>query len=144
MLVSNTVKQSVMGRGGVHKHYFEISTGNPHFTPHFQKQCYAPVRLLVNNNIISILFEWLYYSLSLIDVPNATIFKETIVYCGSSTELSAQISSCPSPDEVKWQRSSDGNSFNYIDIDEPEYFRSTNDTLSPLLRIPKATFDVQL
>lgn len=79
-----------------------------------------------------------------IDVPNAKIFKETTVYCGSSTKIGAEISSCPSPDEVKWQRSRDGNSFNFIDIDEPEYFRSTNDIQSPLLRIPKATSDVQL
>lgn len=39
-----------------------------------------------------------------LDVPNATIFKETTVYCGSSTELSAQVSSYPSPDEVMWQK----------------------------------------
>lgn len=79
-----------------------------------------------------------------IDIPNATIFKETTVYCGSPTKLCAEISSCPSPDEVMWQRSRDGNSFNFIDIDEPEYFRSTNDIQSPLLRIPKATSEVQL
>lgn len=79
-----------------------------------------------------------------LDVPNASILKETTVYCGSSTELRAQVSSCPSPDEVKWQRSSDGNSFDFIDIDDPQYFGSTNDILSPFLRIPKATSDVQL
>lgn len=79
-----------------------------------------------------------------IDVPNATILKEATVYYGSSTKLSADVSSCPPPDEVKWQRSRDGNSFNFIDINEPEYFRSTNDIQSPLLRIPKAMSDVQL
>lgn len=76
-----------------------------------------------------------------LDEPNAKISTNTPVVYGSGTRFSCLISSCPSPEEIEWQNSCDGNIFYRIDINEPKYYGSNEDPSSPVLCLPKTTFD---
>lgn len=79
-----------------------------------------------------------------LDVPFATIRNESYASCGQMAKLESEISSCPSPNEAYWQKSSDGQEFDIIDIGEPKYKGSSTNPSSPLLLIPKTTLNDQL
>lgn len=53
------------------------------------------------------------------------------------------ISSCPSPEQIEWEKSCDGNTFYRIDINETKYHGSNEDPISPVLCLPKTTFEDQ-
>lgn len=53
------------------------------------------------------------------------------------------ISSCPFPEQIEWQKSCDGNTFHGVDINELKYHGSYEDPRSPVLCLPKTTFDDQ-
>lgn len=78
------------------------------------------------------------------DVPNAKISTEQQTYIGSETMFTSRIVSCPSPDGVEWQQSNDGKTFDSIIISKPKYYGSSCDPKSPLLIIPKVTFEDKL
>lgn len=78
-----------------------------------------------------------------LDEPNAKISTNTAVVHGSETRFSCLISSCPSPEQIEWQKSCDGNIFYRIDINELKYHGSNEDPSSPVLCLPKTTFDDQ-
>lgn len=79
----------------------------------------------------------------ILDEPSAEISTKTTVVHGSETRFSCLILSCPSPEEIEWQKSCDGNTFYRIDINELKYHRSNEDPISPVLCLPKTTFDDQ-
>lgn len=79
-----------------------------------------------------------------LDVPSVDIQVNPTVYFGSKAIISAVVSSSPPPEQVKWQRSKDGNNFHCIDITKPNYYGSNDIPSKPLLVIPKATFDDKL
>lgn len=78
------------------------------------------------------------------DVPDVKISTEQEVYFGSKTSFTSRIVSCPSPDGVEWQQSNDGKTFESIIISKPKYYGSSCDLKSPLLIIPKVTFEDRL
>lgn len=79
-----------------------------------------------------------------LDAPSVDIKVDPTVYFGSKATISAVVSSCPPPEQVKWQKSKDGNNFHCIDITKPNYYGSNDIPSKPLLVIPKATFDDKL
>lgn len=58
--------------------------------------------------------------------------------------IKSTVSSCPLPNKIEWQKSSDGQNFDFIDISKREYYGSSLNVTSPKLQIPKTTFDDQL
>lgn len=78
------------------------------------------------------------------DVPNVEISTTQEVYFGSKISFTSRIVSCPSPDGAEWQQSNDGNTFKSIIISKPKYYGSSCDPKSPLLIIPKVTFEDKL
>lgn len=86
------------------------------------------------------------YLLSLFsDVPIVNIsIKSTVSFYGSKTTIKSVVLSNPSPGKVEWQRSKDGNTFDFIDIEQPKYFGSLNCFESPYLVISNTTFDDRL
>lgn len=66
------------------------------------------------------------------------------VHFGSKATITAVVSSTPSPEHVKWQKSKDGNNFYCLDVTKSNYYGSNDAPLKPLLVIPKATFDDKL
>lgn len=63
---------------------------------------------------------------------------------GSNTIITSRISSFPSLEGMEWQKSIDGNTFNCTDISQPRYKGSRIEPESPLLVIPKTTFEDKL
>lgn len=80
----------------------------------------------------------------IVDVPNAEISTEQQIYVGSETIFTSKIVACPSPDGIEWQQSNDGKTFESIIISKPKYFGSSDDPKSPLLIIPKVSFEDRL
>lgn len=81
----------------------------------------------------------------IIDVPSVNIsIKSTVSFYGSKTTIKSVVLSNPSPGKVEWQRSKDGNTFDFIDIEQPKYFGSLNCFESPYLVISNTTFDDRL
>lgn len=80
------------------------------------------------------------------DVPKATIPTISTVCFGSKTTFDPEVFSCPPPDGVKWQKSteSDNDNFECIDLDDPKYYGSSLDPESPKLVITKTTFEDML
>lgn len=78
------------------------------------------------------------------DVPNAEISTEQQIYFGSETRFTSRIASCPSHYKVEWQQSHDRKTFKSIIISKPKYFGSSCNPKSPLLIIPKVTFEDKL
>lgn len=76
-----------------------------------------------------------------LDVPSVNIEVNPTVYFGSKATITAVVSSSPPPEQVRWQKSKDGNNFHCIDITKPNYYGSNDIPSKPLLQIPKATFD---
>lgn len=76
-----------------------------------------------------------------VDVPNVNIEVNPGVYFGSKASITAVVSSSPPPEQIKWQKSKDGNNFHCIDITKPNYYGSNDIPFKPLLVIPNATFD---
>lgn len=79
-----------------------------------------------------------------LDVPSVNIEVNPTVYFGSKATITAVVSSSPPPEQVRWQKSKDGNNFHCIDITKPNYYGSNDIPSKPLLQIPKATFDDKL
>lgn len=88
------------------------------------------------------LYETTHYFIA--DVPNAEISTQQQVYFGSKTSFTSRIVSCPSPNGVEWQQSNDGETFKSINISQPKYYGSSCNPMSPLLIIPKVTFEDKL
>lgn len=78
------------------------------------------------------------------DIPKVKISTEQQVYFGSATTLTSNIFSCPSPDGVEWQKSNDGKTYDSIYIRQSKYNGSNSKHESPLLVIPKVTFEDKL
>lgn len=66
------------------------------------------------------------------------------VHFGSKATITAVVSSTPSAEHVKWQKSKDGNNFYCIDVTKSNYYGSNDAPFNPLVAIPKATFDDKL
>lgn len=76
------------------------------------------------------------------DFPSAAIsvHPKNVSY-GSRIKIRSEVLSNPTPEKYQWQKSKDGTLFVRIDITKPKYFGSNLTSKSPVLVIPKATFD---
>nr|XP_034324490.1 uncharacterized protein LOC117689028 isoform X4 [Crassostrea gigas] len=74
-------------------------------------------------------------------LPRPHLLSSTTTIHGSKTTINCRISSCPSPEEVQWQKSSNGTTFSSVDVKDPKYHGSNEDLCTPFLIIPKTTFD---
>lgn len=81
------------------------------------------------------------FVINIADVPSAEISIDSEVMFGLNTTITSAVLSCPTPDEVEWQKSNDGKTFCRIDIREPHYYGSSLSPESPLLVMPYTTLD---
>lgn len=75
-------------------------------------------------------------------IPKATISTESKVYLGFTAQIRSKVSSNLPLSKYKWQKSVDGNAFEYIDNNEriPVY-NGTGQLMNPSLLIRNTTFD---
>lgn len=66
------------------------------------------------------------------------------IHFGSEIKIMSNDLSNPPADKFEWQKSKDGKDFDFIDITKPKYFGSSLTAKSPVLVIPKATFEDKL
>lgn len=76
------------------------------------------------------------------DFPSAKILvhHKNVEY-GSTIKIMSEVVSNPRAEKFEWQKRLDGNLFVCIDIAKPNYFGSNLVHDTPVLVIPKATFD---
>lgn len=79
-----------------------------------------------------------------VDIPYVTISIGPTVNFASETTISSIVASIPPPERAQWQKSKDRNVFHNIDVRKSKYFGSNVIPTSPLLVIPKTTFDDKL
>lgn len=81
----------------------------------------------------------------MLDFPSAIIsVHPKKVLFGSTIKIMSEVYSTPTADKLEWQKSVDGNTFVPIDISKPNYYKSNLNPKSPVLVIPKATFEDKL
>lgn len=76
-----------------------------------------------------------------VDVPKLVIVSPSKVFLGSKTVFKAFMSSVPSPFVVEWQKSIDEENFSRINVNDPKYEGSNENSKSPLLVITNTTFE---
>lgn len=79
------------------------------------------------------------YDYFFVDVPESVIVTPSKVFLGSKTVFKALMSSVPSPFGVEWQKSIDEENFSRINVNDPKFEGSSENSKSPLLVITNTT-----
>lgn len=75
------------------------------------------------------------------DIPILNIVTDSEIVFGSTTIITAFISSCPSICLMEWQKGNDRQNFSSIDVKDPKYEGSSFGPKLPLLVITNTTFE---